>query len=122
MDKERQQQNYTGSLSRKKIYKSKAWKKTRIAFAMNKNCLCERCGHPIYMSGVSEYVPKEKRVIGIVHHKTYLTENNYTDDDIAYNWSNLELLCINCHNKEHMSSDVTRKGYMFDEYGNLIQK
>jgi len=109
-------------MSRKNIYTTKLWKKNRIAYAMSKYCLCERCGQPIYMSGASDYIPKENRVKGIVHHKIYLTDNNYTNDDIAYNWDNLELLCLECHNKEHMTSLVTRDEYIFDELGNLQKK
>lgn len=112
----------TGNISRKSIYKSKLWKKTRILYAISKSCLCERCGQPIYMSGASEYIPKQKRVIGIVHHKTYLTESNYVDDSIAYDWNNLELLCINCHNKEHHQDIANRIDYEFDELGNLVKK
>lgn len=111
-----------GNSSRKKVYKSKLWKKTRIAYAQSKYCLCEKCGHPVYISGATDYVPKEKRTKGIVHHKTYLTDINYTDDNIAYNWDNLELLCIDCHNKEHFSTESLRDGYKFDEYGNLTKQ
>ena len=103
------------------IYKSKLWKKTRIAYAMSKNCLCEQCGKPIYMTGTMDYLPREKRLKGIVHHKIHLDESNYIDDNIAYDWNNLELLCINCHNIEH-SNLPTRHNMIFDEDGNIVPK
>lgn len=108
-----------GNMSRKDVYKSKLWKITRIEFARYKNCLCERCRKPIYMTGVNDYLPKEKRTKGIVHHKIHLTDENYMDSNIAYSWDNLELLCLACHNQIHFSTESTRKGYYFDEDGNI---
>ena len=35
---------------------------------------------------------------------------------------NLEGLCIDCHNKEHFSTNILKNGLMFDEDGNLIQR
>lgn len=104
------------------FYKTTRWKQTRKMYALSKYCICERCGKPIYLSGVNDYLPKEKRLKGIVHHKQYLNETNYMNDDIAYSFDNLELLCIDCHNEEHMSSDITRNDVMFDEDGNLIKR
>lgn len=36
-----------------------------------------------------------------VHHKIRLTPKNVRDPSIALNWDNLELLCKDCHIKEH---------------------
>lgn len=105
---------------RKKIYSSKAWKDTRKYIWLKQSCLCARCGRPVYVDGITPYLPKEKRLKSIVHHKIYLNEVNYLDDDIAYNEENLEGLCIDCHNKEHFANDVTKDDVMFDEYGNLV--
>ena len=104
------------------FYKTKRWKQTRRTYALSKYCLCERCNRPVYLSGVNDYLPKDKRLKGIVHHREYLNESNYLKDEIAYGFDNLELLCIDCHNEEHMSTDITRKDVMFDEEGNLIIK
>lgn len=111
--------DYTGNTYRKDVYKTKTWKKTRVAFAIYKNCICEKCGKPIYMSGATPYLPKDKRRTGIVHHKEYLTETNYNDDNIAYNWDNLELLCKDCHELTHHANISCRKDMMFDEEGNI---
>lgn len=109
-------------MNRYSVYKSKAWKDIRINYARSKNCLCERCNKPIYMTGVSNYTSKDKRVKGIVHHKIHLDETNFLDDSIAYDYNNLELLCIYCHNKEHMTLGSTRSDYIFDEEGNIIPR
>lgn len=36
-----------------------------------------------------------------VHHKKHLTPKNINDPEITLNWDNLELLCLDCHRKEH---------------------
>ena len=104
------------------FYKTTRWKNTRKLYALSKHCICERCSRAVYVSGINDYLPKEKRLKGIVHHKEYLNDINYTNPEIAYNWDNLELLCIDCHNNEHMSKELLRDGYAFDEEGNIIKK
>lgn len=86
------------------FYKSKAWRRCRDAYFHARHGLCERCG-----AGGK-----------IVHHKVHLTPENIHDPNVALNWDNFELVCQDCHNKEHHSSDVTADGLMFDEDGNLI--
>lgn len=88
----------------KDFYESTAWKKTRRAFAKSKLGICERCG------GVGE----------IVHHKTYLTPENISDPNISLDWNNLELLCQECHNREHFGESEVREGLRFDESGQLV--
>lgn len=39
----------------------------------------------------------------IVHHKCYIDTTNIYNPDITLNFDNLELLCLDCHNKEHFS-------------------
>lgn len=85
------------------FYKSKAWQECRDAFFKSKFGICERCGDP----GV------------IVHHKVHLTPGNIIDPNVTLNWENLELLCQDCHNKEHGGAS-TADGLAFDEDGNLI--
>lgn len=41
----------------------------------------------------------------IVHHKIHLTPENIYDRNIALSWDNLELLCRDCHDKEHEVTD-----------------
>lgn len=54
----------------------------------------------------------------IVHHKEYITDTNYKDDNVFFNINNLENLCQECHNKEHFSE---QQEYSFDENGDLIK-
>lgn len=89
----------------KKFYNSKAWIKCRESYKQSKFGLCERCG-----------MPGEE-----VHHKTYLTPNNINDANTTLNWSNLELLCMSCHTKEHMSKyGALGEGYSFSPNGELV--
>ena len=73
---------------------------------MDSRCyVCERCG------GLAR----------IVHHRRYITPQNIHDPAIALDWANLEALCIDCHNAEHMGGGVCAPGLAFDAAGNLIQ-
>lgn len=89
----------------KKFYNSKQWIKCRKAYYIKVHGLCEKCG----AAG------------DIVHHKEKLTQRNINNPEVTLNESNLELLCIECHNSEHGQS-VTAKGLMFDENGNLVKR
>lgn len=109
-------------MSREQFYKTKVWDRVRINIWLKQNCLCNRCNKPVYVSGITPYLPKDKRVKGIVHHKIHLNESNYVIDEIALDESNLEGLCIDCHNKEHFSCIAIRNDLMFDEYGNVVPK
>jgi hypothetical protein len=89
----------------KRFYQSKKWKECRNAYRVYRYGICERCGKPG----------------GIVHHKIYLNEYNIKDPNISLSFDNLELLCIDCHNAEHLAADVIAEGLTFDEDGNLIK-
>lgn len=54
----------------------------------------------------------------IIHHKEYVTDKNYEDDNIFFNIDNTESLCQDCHNKEHHAEEAE---YSFDENGDLIK-
>lgn len=107
-------------MTRLDFYNSKAWKQNRVAYAISKHCLCERCGRAVYVSGVNDVLPKEKRIRYIVHHKQYLNESNFTDDELSLDWNNLELLCIDCHNNEHYQQ-ATRSDVRFTDDGQLVK-
>ena len=85
------------------FYKSPSWLAARELKIVSVNGVCERCGQ-----------------IGIeVHHKDKLSIDNVRDTSVSLNQDNLELLCRECHNKEHerFSSKVR-----FDKDGNLINR
>lgn len=54
----------------------------------------------------------------IVHHKEYVTDLNFEDDNVFFNIENLESLCKDCHNKEHFADE---QEYIFDENGDVIK-
>lgn len=89
------------------FYKSAAWRKCRASYFTLRHGLCERC------SGTGK----------IVHHKQYITPENINDPDITLNHNNLELLCQDCHNREHHEKySPVVEGVMFDEEGNLVAR
>lgn len=84
----------------KSFYKSKAWLQCSRGYMSSKGYVCERCGG-----------------VGVIcHHKKWLTAANINDPYITLNWDNLECLCQDCHNVEHMQKH--NKTY-FDEAGNI---
>ena len=88
-----------------KLYKSKAWQRCRKVYAAKAGGLCERC----LARGL--VTPGE-----IVHHRIHLTPNNVSDPTITMNFDNLELLCRNCHGKEHGNCE---KRFEVDELGRV---
>ena len=87
------------------FYNSPAWKATRKAYSKSKGGLCERCLAKGLIS------PGEA-----VHHKIHLTPENINDPNVTLNWSNLELLCRNCHGEEHKK---IKRRYKVDELGRV---
>lgn len=87
-----------------KFYNGKAWRRCRDGFMSSKYFICERCG------GVAT----------MAHHKRYITPANISNPEIALNWDNLESLCQDCHNRDHMSSGATAEGISFDNNGNVV--
>ena len=107
---------------RKDFYHSKAWNKVKTTIWLKQNLLCARCHKPVYVDGLSDWLPKKQRRTGIVHHKIYLDNNNIYNDNITLNERNLEGLCKQCHEEEHHQDVANRKEYIFDDNGNLILK
>ena len=89
-----------------KKYKSKRWQKLRED-KLKLNPLCERC------------IKKEIRNAAyFIHHKEYITDLNYEDDNVFFNIENTESLCKKCHNKEHFAEKLE---YTFDENGDVVK-
>lgn len=105
---------------RKDFYQSKAWKDCKKEVWLKQNLLCGICNRPVYVDGISQYIPKQYRRTGIVHHKEHLNDTNIYDDNVTLNINNLIGVCKECHEKEHHTDIAVRKGYTFDEFGNLI--
>ena len=51
-----------------------------------------------------------------------MTQTNLENHAISLNHENLELLCLDCHNKEHgISHGVVADGLTFNKYGELVK-
>ena len=81
---------------RQAFYGTQKWKDIRRAYRKSVGGLCERC----LACGVI-------RPGKFVHHKIHMTDENMDDPTIALSFDNLELLCIECHAKEHDSHRYT---------------
>ena len=71
------------------FYNSKEWRTCSRAFMQSRHYVCDRCG------GVAV----------ICHHKNHLSPENINNPAVTLNWENLEALCMDCHNLEHMRAD-----------------
>lgn len=89
------------------FYKSGAWQRCRRAYIKKVGGVCERC------RALGLLTPGK-----IVHHRIPLTPERMADDSLLYGFDNLELLCADCHNKEHKSD----RRYAFDAEGNIIYR
>lgn len=72
------------------FYNSQAWKMCRDSYRRSKRGLCEDCLAKGIITGGAE-----------VHHVIPLTVDNIGDPKITLSWSNLRLLCKDCHAKRH---------------------
>ena len=74
----------------KSFYKSAAWLKCREGYIKSVGGYCEDCmARGIYKPGV------------VVHHIVPLTPDNLGNPSVTLSWSNLCLLCKDCHAKRH---------------------
>ena len=88
------------------FYKSRQWQRCRSAYAASVGMICERC--------------EQKGIIKpgyIVHHKEYITPENLNDPEIAFAFGNLEMLCLECHNKEHFKR---KRRYKINSDGRVV--
>ena len=89
------------------FYTGTKWKNCRAAYIKTREAIdggmCERC----------KIVPGY-----IVHHKEYITPDNINNPDVTLNLNNLEYLCLDCHNKEHMTKQDKR--YVFGQNGEIL--
>lgn len=92
-----------------RFYKSIQWRTTRDAYAKSVGLLCERC--------------KAKGIIKageIVHHKVHLTPDNINNPEVSLAWSNLMLLCRDCHGEIHSGREDLP--YTIGKNGEVIVK
>lgn len=72
------------------FYCSKQWRELSYNLKMKANGKCNRC---------DEIFADFSKLIG--HHTIELTEDNVDDPNIALNPELIEVICHDCHNKEH---------------------
>mgnify|MGYP001184534632 FL=1 len=77
----------------KQFYTGKPWRDLSHTLKIQRGGKCERCGFTV--------VEKSDWVKLIGHHKIELTEANISDPNISLNPDNVEIVCIDCHNKSH---------------------
>lgn len=86
-----------------KFYQSTVWKRCRNLYIQNRinidGGLCERC---------------HKKIGYIVHHKIYLTQLNIANPSISLSLENLEYLCHQCHDIEHLNANHLRVDFNAD--------
>lgn len=87
----------------KHIYTSTAWRDLRHNLIVERKPVCERCG---------KLCLDTSQLVG--HHKIEINEQNVNDLDIVYNPNNIEIICSDCHNKEHrrFNGKSSRKVYI----------
>ena len=89
-----------------KLLNSKRWKQLRMAY-LQKHPLCERC----HCEGIEQRGKPYKRSSIDVHHKVPV-ESAHTIQEmeqLAYDWNNLQALCIPCHVKTHKEMGKNKK-------------
>lgn len=78
-----------------RFYTSKEWLSFRAILITdnirkNRKLICEHCGKEIL-----------KSIEAIGHHKIELTDDNVDNVSISLNPDEVEIICFDCHNKEH---------------------
>lgn len=90
----------------KSFYAKKEWISLRLQLINERGNRCERC---------KEIIPRSKDLIG--HHKVELTPENVHDRAISLNPSMIELVCFDCHNKEHKRFGYESERKIYVVYG-----
>ncbi|NJP37182.1 HNH endonuclease [Bacillus luteus] len=89
------------------IYHTTGWRRLRAYVYGREHGICQRCGDPG----------------DVVHHKIAITAANVNDPNVTMNAQLLELLCHQCHNREHKAGeDPVREDCAFDEFGQLVKR
>ena len=70
-----------------KFYNSKRWRELRDEIRLDRGMRCDSCGRII-------------RGCSIVDHIEEITPDNKDDNNITLNKDNLQLLCLECHNRK----------------------
>ena len=75
------------------FYCSKTWRDLSYLLKIKSGGKCQRCGWSV--------TTKEDWALLIGHHVKELNEDNVDDPTIALNPNYIEIICLDCHNREH---------------------
>jgi hypothetical protein len=90
----------------KSFYASQRWITFRLGLINERGNTCSRC---------NQRIAKSRDIIG--HHKVELTPENVHDYSISLNPDLVELVCFDCHNKEHYRFGQRAPKQVFLVYG-----
>ena len=103
---ESKNKRYEMDAIKQKFYESSQWRKVSKAFKASKGYLCEQCGN----QNINNELNFERQLQ--VHHVKEITIEDIVNQNanILYDWNNLKLLCVICHNAERKGT-VCATGY-----------
>ena len=90
----------------KQFYADPKWINLRLSLINERGNKCARCG---------EVIARSKDIIG--HHTIELTPENVHDHSISLNPELIEIICFDCHNKEHKRFGYQGTKEVFLVYG-----
>lgn len=88
------------------FYTGRKWVTFRLTLINERGNKCQMCG---------DIIPRAKDIIG--HHKVELTPENVHDHNISLNPELVELVCFDCHNKEHKRFGYQGEKEVYIVYG-----
>lgn len=84
-----------------KFYTLKPWRDLSYSLKIKADGKCNRCNNTVL---------DFKYLIG--HHKIELTDDNVDDPNVSLNPDNIEIICHECHNREHRRFGYKKKVYI----------
>lgn len=86
------------------FYCGKPWRDLAYRLKVERGGKCERCGFVAAM--------KDEWALLIGHHRIELSENNVDDPAVALNPAHVEIICLDCHNKEHRRFGHAKRAFV----------
>ena len=83
------------------FYNSKDWRDLAYKLKIERGCRCAKCG---------KILVDFSKLIG--HHKVEMTEDNVDDVRISLNPDLIEIICLDCHNEEHVRFGTAKKVFI----------
>jgi len=90
----------------KSFYASRQWVNFRLQLILERGNVCAHC---------NKIIPKSRDLIG--HHTVELTPENVNDYSVSLNPDLVEIICFDCHNKEHKRFGYQKLRQVYLVYG-----